>query len=73
MPARPCPSDPPDCACGARYFEHRSGLDFKSAQAMLVTRAPDPADYRSLRRNGVLGFMREIKLQTWYSDHSECG
>jgi len=63
---------PARCACGCTYAEHRLGLTFADARRMMWRASDDPADWRQKRRRSVLGFMRELKLQTWDALHGHC-
>jgi hypothetical protein len=48
----------------------RAGLTFSSVIRMMKTN--DPAAYRQIRRRGVLGFWREIKVAQWRATHGAC-
>lgn len=52
--------------CGLTYAELRTGYTFAEVRVMMKSASPDPKDWRQKRRNSVLGFWRELKLQLWY-------
>lgn len=58
------------CVCGATYGETRTGLTFAGVIRMMKTN--DPGAYRQIRRRGVLGFWREIKVAQWHQTHGGC-
>ena len=65
---------PPRCACGATYEDHRLGITFADARKMLWN-VPDPNRpgwYRQKRRRSVLGFLRELKIHSFYAAHRYC-
>ena len=59
------------CACGAVYGDMRTGLTFSAVIALMKTH--DAGAYRQLRRRGVLGFWRELKVAQWRLTHGGCG
>ena len=61
---------PPDCVCGARYRDYRTGLNFAEVRELMKTHDPDC--YRQLRRHSVLGFWHELKRGLWSIAHGGC-
>lgn len=53
------------CVCGATYDRFRTGLTFRDVKDMMWTGSENPEDWRHKRRNSVLGYWRELKLQLW--------
>lgn len=60
------------CSCGARYADHRTGLNFATVRGMMHVASHDPKDWRYKRRRGVLGFWHALKLQSWDYQHGFC-
>lgn len=51
--------------CGFTYAELRTGYTFGIVRDMMFVCADDPSQWRQKRRNGVLGFWRELKQGMW--------
>lgn len=66
--------NPPRCACGVTYEEHRLGMSFTDARRMLwnVEDPNRPGWFRQKRRHCVLGFLRELKIHSFYAIHQYC-
>lgn len=65
---------PAPCTCGATYATHRLGMTFADARRMLRD-VPDPNRpgwWRQKRRRSILGFMRELKIHSYYAIHQYC-
>jgi hypothetical protein len=60
------------CVCGSKYEDHRTGLSFAEVRRMMFVSSDDPKQWRSKRRHSVLGFWRELKLQSWKYEHGYC-
>lgn len=60
------------CGCGLKYDDMRTGLTFADVKAMMFSGDPDPSTWRNRRRNGVLGFWRELKQQQWAMHVGQC-
>lgn len=68
-----CRSTPRDCVCGARYREFKTGETFATVRrAMRDDPHPETGAWRQKRRNGVLGYWREMKLRLWDYLHGAC-
>lgn len=65
---------PQPCVCGATYENHRLGMGFADARRMLWDQEDPnrPGWWRQKRRHSVLGFMRELKIHSFYSIHRYC-
>ncbi|HSX22332.1 MAG TPA: hypothetical protein VLE97_06105 [Gaiellaceae bacterium] len=65
---------PQTCACGCTYQEHRLGMTFAEARRMMWDQEDPnrPGWWRQKRRRGVLGFMRELKIHSFYAIHRYC-
>lgn len=65
---------PSRCTCGCTYDEHRLGMSFADARRMLWDQEDPnrPGWWRQKRRNSVLGFMRELKIHSFYAIHRYC-
>src|ERR1700751_6027544 len=59
---------PPSCVCGCTYEEHRLGMTFAEVRSMLWNQeAPNrPGWFRQKRLSSVLGYMRELKIHSFY-------
>lgn len=53
--------------CGLRYDDMRTGLTFKEARRLIISIGwcSKMGHVKNGRRNGVLGYMHELKLQFW--------
>lgn len=63
---------PPDCVCGQRYDEFRTGLTFRQVRRMMYVSSPDPRDWLNRRRRGVLGFWHQLKRELYLYSHRGC-
>lgn len=65
---------PGRCACGVAYEDHRLGMSFADARRMLWDQADPsrPGWWRQKRRSSVLGFLRELKIHSFYAIHRYC-
>ena len=65
---------PRPCTCGATYAEHRLGMSFADVRHMLWDQLDPnrPGWFRQKRRRSVLGFMRELKIHSFYAIHAYC-
>ena len=65
---------PQPCACGCTYAEHRLGMTFAEVRRMMWDQEDKdrPGWFRQKRRHGVLGFMRELKIHSFYAVHQYC-
>lgn len=63
---------PKPCPCGATYEQHRTGLCFADVRRMMFVIHDDPKLWRQKRRGSVLGFWRELKIQSWEATHGAC-
>jgi hypothetical protein len=64
---------PAECpCCGLDYDRFRTGLSFAEIVGMLWVDSPDPRDWRYKRRNTVLGFWRQLKLEMWAEHLASC-
>lgn len=61
----PIPSPSMCPGCGMKYRDLKTGFTFADIVSMLWVDDPDPARWRSKRRNSILGFWHEIKLNLW--------
>ena len=65
---------PGPCVCGGTYKEHRLGMTFAEVRRMMW----DQEDHNRLgwwrqkRRRSVLGYMRELKIHSFYAIHRYC-
>lgn len=60
------------CSCGASYTELKTGLTFAQVRSMMWVPSEDPRDWRYKRRNSVLGYWHQLKLEIWNSLHGGC-
>jgi len=65
---------PSTCACGVAYADHRLGMTFAEARRMMWDQEDPsrPGWFRQKRRRSVLGFMRELKIHSFYAIHHYC-
>lgn len=65
---------PEPCVCGATYAEFRLGMTFAEVRQMMWDQEDRnrPGWWRQKRRNGVLGYARELKLHAWDLTHGWC-
>jgi hypothetical protein len=65
---------PQPCTCGATYESHRLGMTFADARKMMWDQEDPsrPGWWRQKRRHSVLGYLRELKIHSWYAMHSYC-
>lgn len=65
---------PQPCACGCTYQEFRLGMSFADVRRMMWDQEDKnrPGWWRQKRRHGVLGFMRELKIHSFYAVHQYC-
>ncbi len=71
MPRRRTPGP---CVCGGTYEAFRLGASFADARRMLWDQEDKnrPGWWRQKRRHGVLGLLREMKLDAWDAAHGYC-
>lgn len=58
--------------CGLTYDQFRTGLSFGDVSLMLWHPSENPANWRSRRRSGVLGFWRQLKKDLWAVHQRDC-
>ena len=58
--------------CGIGYGAFRTGETFASVQVSMLTPSSDPSTWRNRRRNGVLGYWRELKRALWCDHQMTC-
>lgn len=58
--------------CGMTYDRFRTGATFGEIVRMLWVDNPDSSTWRYKRRNTVLGFWRQMKLQMWDGHLAQC-
>ncbi len=65
---------PEPCACGCTYEEHRLGMTFADVRRMMWDQEDRnrPGWWRQKRRRCVLGYMRELKIHSFYAIHRYC-
>ena len=65
---------PATCTCGCTYEDHRLGMTFAEVRRMMWDQEDRnrPGWYRQKRRHCVLGFMRELKIHSFYAIHRYC-
>lgn len=60
--------------CGLRYDDFRSGMTFKEVRNLIITIGwcTKKNKIKHGRRNGVLGFWHELKIQMWSVHEGDC-
>lgn len=60
--------------CGVKYDNFRSGMSFLEARQLIITIGVDTKTGKTKygRRNGVLGFMFELKQMAWKAHVGIC-
>lgn len=58
--------------CDLHYEDFRTGLIFQDVVDMMWSGSSDPKDWRYKRRNSVLGYWRQIKIEEWRNHLENC-